>query len=738
VPAAELKTAGSSTFAAARFVAHGDEAQEIRDCVSWLQERLSGNPDARLMVVVAGLEARRGELERALLGSSKDTPVDYEFSMGMPLGQMGHARSALLLLRWLTSPLSEAEVDWLLGSGHCVANAREEQALAAAMLMVRKHGRERPSWRVSDFLSDLRADPQIDRRQHSSLASDASAASAWATRMAAAAELLQALPARQSPLDWVEAAQTLLQTAGWPGYHPLSSIGFQVCQRWQRVLEVCGSLGFEDRSQEMTWEEFATALAETVTDTVFAAESSDARVQITGPLESAGQITDGIWFLGVDESGWPGRGQPHPLLPIGLQRDAGMPHASPQADWNLAQEATMRLLVSAEEIVLSYAKQSAGIETRPSRLALRLLGSPEAIHSPAREPHQDHTETFADRSMVPFPLSTLRGGASVLTDQSNCAFKAFATSRLEADHWEPASSGLNAKQRGILLHSVLHRIWSGAARGGISSYAELIALPSPGEFVAKHVWRVMSESFEQSRRNSLPDHFPARYLELESERLTGLLTEWLEFERKRIPFTVAKTESKTEVTVAGLTMQLRIDRIDIASNSQVEQASLVIDYKSSEIGPKVWTGDRPESVQLPLYATFTEPEDGSDLEGLLVAQVRPGKMKFAGRLRDAGASLLPGLAKTNGLLRNPLDGKQLEEWRQIIERLGEEFVAGRAEVDPLDHRKTCERCHLHAVCRINENNLMDLLTDDEEAESSSEDSAVQGSADQRNTSQDHD
>jgi ATP-dependent helicase/DNAse subunit B len=42
-------------------------------------------------------------------------------------------------------------------------------------------------------------------------------------------------------------------------------------------------------------------------------------------------------------------------------------------------------------------------------------------------------------------------------------------------------------------------------------------------------------------------------------------------------------------------------------------------------------------------------------------------------------------------------------WRTYIEEMARDFVAGRAEVHPRDYPKTCERCGLQALCRIQEN-----------------------------------
>jgi len=694
-----------------QFLAAPDDASEVAACVRWLRERLSlsQNPHTRLLVVTTALQQRRGQLERALLDASfGNSNLDFEFSLGVPLGQVSLARSAILLLHWLHEPLSEPEVDWLIGSGHCSASTEEETALAETMRELRRCGQERPEWRLEDFaIAERRADPSSGHK-----IARASNYANWTARLLSARNRLREMQLRQSPLEWVSIAGQLLQTAGWPGFHPLSSVAFQAQERWQRVLEECGSLGFD--GSQIEWPEFVATVAEAASATIFAAESSDARVQITEPLESAGQLADGIWFLGANEETWPGRGQPNPLLPAGLQREAGMPHASPQADWDLAQLATHRLLASAGEVVFSYARHSAEAEARPSRLVKRMVGDPtdppdenSQPEVPGSNAQSDLSEIFEDASLVPYPNTEISGGAAMLTRQSQCPFQAFATGRLNADDWDPAETGLTPKQRGQLLHAVLFKAWSGPSHRGISSLDDLQQIADLCQFLGKIVRSVMTESFDPQRRNSIPRRFPQRYLDLEAERLTQLVSEWLEYERERLPFHVAETEARREVTVAGLKLTLRLDRIDQLPSG----ARLIIDYKSSEVGPKAWEGERPDDVQLPLYATFAAPDD---LEGLLFARLRSGKTQFHGRVRNAANSLLASLGKPSSLVRNPLTDRQLDEWHDRIEQLGRDFVAGRAEVDPKDPVKTCERCHLHAVCRIYENQPLAALGDEDE------------------------
>jgi hypothetical protein len=83
-------------------------------------------------------------------------------------------------------------------------------------------------------------------------------------------------------------------------------------------------------------------------------------------------------------------------------------------------------------------------------------------------------------------------------------------------------------------------------------------------------------------------------------------------------------------------------------------------------------------------------------------------------VRNAASSLLASLSPSNGLVKDPLTDLQLDEWREHIERLGEDFLAGKADVDPKDPVKVCGNCHLHAVCRIYENRPMAAMPGDGE------------------------
>lgn len=685
-----------------RFHQASNDQEELAACTLWCSRRLAATPASRILVVTQEASAQRGPIERAFLlhTGSAHAPL-FEFSLGIPLSQVPFARAANLLLRWLSNPLAEHELDWLFSTGHAAAGQEESAVLQGRMRKLRSRGLQRPTWTVDAFLAPFLGQPAENPLP-----------AAWVQRIGEARQRLEELAHRpQTPLEWAEFVPRLLESLRFAHGAPLASAEYQAAQRWQQALETAGSLGFDGR--RIDWSDFLSALARTVEETLFAPESRDTPIQIAGPAESAGLTADAVWFLGASEDAWPVGGATHPLLPPEVQREAQMPHASPQLDWDLAQAITARLLASAEEVHFSYAIQVESAEARPSSLIAQFAGPAQPLPAelkatPRPEPITISVEDF---SCIPHPPGRVPGGASVLTAQSQCPFKAFATARLAAQGWEPAQAGLTPAQRGQLLHAVLHSVWAGPPHG-IRTHAELLELSNRAPWVAGHVDRVFAQALPPGVR----ERMPARYLELERLRLARLVAAWLDYESARVPFEVLETEAKRQVTLAGLTFKLRLDRLDRLNDGSV----LVVDYKSGDVKPKAWDLPRPEDVQLPLYAGFAlDPEQ--ELGGLVFAKLRPGDLSFAGCVGAPAATLFASLKPNSSLAKNSLQAEQLISWQEAIEQLARDFLAGRAEVDPREYPKTCERCGLQTLCRIQENRAaLDAEDDSVDAEAADE------------------
>ncbi len=667
-----------------------DAKSELDACAQWCRQCIESRPGARILVVTQETSLRRGEIERVFLRhSAANSDFRFEFSLGVPLHQIAVVRGAQLLLHWIDSGLTENEIDWLFSTPYAAASAREFAALHGAIRELRRRSLQRTHWTLDAFLRQRPVRVET--------------LSPWAMRMTNAQQRLAEVKDRkQSPLEWAALVPQLLEIAGWLGRSALVSVEYQATQRLQQVVDTCGSLGYD--GVRIGWRDFFSELTDALAQTLFTPQSEDAPILIAGPAESAGLNADAIWFLGAHEDAWPARGALHPLLPAEVQREFLMPHSTPQVDFELARVITERLTASAAEIHFSYARQSEGVEARPSRLVEHVAGIPTEMPREWRvaENPSPLTIDVEDWSKVPFSAIEVQGGSSVLTAQSQCPFKAFATARLGAQSWEAAAPALTPAQRGQLLHAVLHAVWAGPPNG-IRSLDDLHAIADNRSFVAKHAARVMAEQLPPGVREQMP----ARYFALEERRLTRLATAWLEYEAARLPFTVAETEAEATTNIAGLTLKLRLDRVDRLNDNTM----LVIDYKTGDVSPKSWNLPRPDDVQLPLYANFGLSEEQL-IGGLVFARLRAGEVAFAGCVGDAGATL-GGVENATSLKRNPLTAEMLIAWRDAIEQLARDFVAGRAEVDPRDPPRTCAHCGLQSLCRIQERAA---ITDDNTTE----------------------
>jgi len=137
------------------------------------------------------------------------------------------------------------------------------------------------------------------------------------------------------------------------------------------------------------------------------------------------------------------------------------------------------------------------------------------------------------------------------------------------------------------------------------------------------------------------------------------------------------------------------------------------------VNPKSWDPPRPDDVQLPVYAGFALL-DGQELGGLAFAKLRPGELAFAGCVGAPAATLFSDVKNGSALAKNAMTAEQLLDWRDGIEQLARDFIAGRAEIDPRDAPRTCDRCGLHTVCRIQETLVAVGTADDEDAEEESD------------------
>jgi RecB family exonuclease len=368
-----------------------------------------------------------------------------------------------------------------------------------------------------------------------------------------------------------------------------------------------------------------------------------------------------------------------------------MPGANPILHSAQARRTTQRIAASAPTVVFSYAQQSANGPQRGSPVLATLALEPlrAADLAPAAlAPAPIALDAFADDSPIPPPPDRVhQGGAAILEAQAACGFRAFSQKRLFSSSLDSTSLGLDPRERGSLVHAVLQHFWA-----EVKTQAALKLLTRAERDAQLSL--SIEAAFAQDRLRPEPG-WPRAYLDTERQRLLTRLGLWLDYEAaERPPFAVKSLEeTKNDVHIGPLRLDIRVDRVDINLNSDEPAGEIILDYKTGPAKPSDWLGPRPDAPQLPLYAVVSRTPD---LAAVAFASVRPGKyLELAGYQAHVG--ILPKATK----LQAESLAAQVAEWHEVLTVLAEDFDSGKASVSPKQYPQTCQYCDQRLLCRLN-------------------------------------
>lgn len=663
-------------------VAAADENEELWAAARWVRSVVEQNSSARVAVIVPNLDKERAEIDRvfreALAPELEDIAASegfgpFEFSIGTTLAETPMAATALALLRWCCGALPLQQISDLLLSPYFAAVDIEcgMRAEFDAFELYRTK-MLRPEVSIEEFIALLERSKR--RPKLANLLTRARAMKATIIRHFSTNE-------HRLHSEWAESMQELLAAAQW-GKPGEDSIEFQTRRKWESALDELSTLDFGGK--RVAFAQALETLQRIAQQTMFAPESREAPVQVMGPLESAGSTFDAIWFFRSGDLTWPVPRISSPLLPWPLQNELEMPGTNTARDSHAAQRMTARIAESAKTAVFSYALESTEGRQRPSSVLNELNLEPVATGeiAPAENKRTPIAlETVEDgANLQPILDKTIHGGAEILRLQAACGFRAFAERRLWSTEIRSKEAGLDAAERGTVVHLVLETFWN-----QVKTQRELKSMPLHAREAL--LTECISSALEKIAKLSRTP-WDAAYLDMQRERLRNLLGPWLELELKRPPFEVKLSEKELkDVRVGPLRLSVRVDRVDIG-----QEGEIIIDYKTGAAKPEDWLSERPEQPQLPLYAVLS---DAAQLEGIAFGHIRAGK--------DMG---LQGFAvsETTGIRmprRRPVSLEaQVDEWRRVLTSLAQNFYNGDARVSPKQFPTTCTHCAQRLLCRI--------------------------------------
>ena len=661
-----------------------DEIEELDRIAEWCRLRLQRQPQERLLIVLPGPDGRRERLA-ALIRQAIDPGAGFEavprtgalvtVEGGGALSRLPAVAHALETLGLLCGETLEVERlgQWLLAPFWSVPSL---EGRARLELWLREHAQGRLDRR--ELLAALRAAPGPLE----------AAARPCAQRIEQAESALR--PDRGSPREWSERFRSALGAFGWPGAAALSSAEQQTLLRFHELLDEFGQLSSVLGALEpgAAWQRLG-ALAMQVS---YHPAEEDGAVTLTAALANPVVRYDALWVAGLHAEALPQPPAPDPFVPLAAQLAAGWPGASAGGRLAEAHRLLAAWRAAAPEQVLSAPRRSDDLDLLPSPLLARwpvaqAVPAPDAelgrvwlasrVHRPGLlEPWRDAGLPWDVREPLP-------GGSRSLELQNQCPFRAYAELRLGCTELAPSEPGVPSDLRGRLLHAALQRLWRTL---GDSRALEQLAPPA----LDAHIRDSLAQAFAEVLAGAGASVPPAA-LARESRRTERLVRQLLDLERTRPAFRVQHTEYERRIDLAGIGLRVRLDRIDALEGGGLA----ILDYKSGRPMSADWYGERPSHPQLLTYlSAVSEP-----VVALATVHVTAREVRFQGIGAEAG--LLPGVAAVKAPPRTeePWEA-QVRAWRERIERLARDFVAGQAPVDPKPG--ACEYCPLESLCRIAE------------------------------------
>lgn len=682
---------------------------ELQAAASWAQQVLQDDPDARIGIIMADAHQRHTEIRRVFSRTfaPRETQslaplpkLPFNLGGGQALGRAPIIHAALLTLGRNRLTVDTLETCQWLRSPFLVDSFAEHWGRASLERCLRDRNMPRVSNNDLKYLAGRK-----DRAYHCPALVSALADFDALPR--------PALRKDRTTRDWEILFRAQLKALGWPGTRALSEEEARAIDGWQEVMAqfsrlapVFGLLPVED----------ALALLTRLADShvLRPAAETDA-LRILTPLEADGLHFSHCRMLGLSEQQWPPPPRVSPFIPYSLQKARLIPETDAARYAGLMQDMLADLAGrTGTALIFSYPANRDDIPLKPALMLQQFVTDkahvPDAasvnhLHPLAQETGQNSPlEILDDDTRLPLTdLDRLRGGSQLLADQAECPFRSFVNHRLKARPLEKLVYGLDPRAAGNLVHLALELLWK-----ALASQSALLAMPETDlEALVARVVNAAVTDMKQKQFHTMTDSFCA----LEEIRLQELLLQWLQEERQRGSFAVLASELDTRWHYAGLSLNLRIDRIDRTDSGEL----VLVDYKTGRSTRVDWEDERPANSQLMLYSLATaqarergdmpELDNADRIAGVYFAQVNIETTRYTGLSAETGT--YPGTSidelrgKYYGLSENASWDDLCRAWEFSLSALAEEFLNGCVAITPKS-RQCCEYCHVRPVCRIDE------------------------------------
>lgn len=494
-------------------------------------------------------------------------------------------------------------------------------------------------------------------------------ASSPAQKLLAFRHTLRKVKAQPDFARWGEWLIAQLTTLGWPGPRTLNSYEYQAVQSFFSVLNDMQKLDNVRSFGDVSLHSFTQQLNKQLTQTPFHVQTVQAPVQILGLMEAAGLPFDACWITNMNEQQLPASPNPNPFIPLELQIAYDTPRSSPAREYTYAQKLVEQLCQHTTSIIFSYSHNGENI-VHPSPFIADIplhLSDRNAIDDTcniitrnylhAIHSQDDIFHTIPLGTAPPIPENeTLKGGSYHLGLHAKNPLYAFLNDRVGAITPDEENIGMNAMDRGTVIHNVMAHIYTlYTNKHDITQWLN-----------SEHYTQELIQKTENILHHYLSrqhKRIPTLLQNVEVSLLIERINAFLKLEIERPEFTIYAVEKPVRVTINQRHIDLRIDRMDSITtikndnNNDKEQNTeslIIFDYKSGSTSLSGLQTQPIYDCQLPLYL-LSQANSAVQLTSNLELDLHPAIINGESNMHIAGIGYIELSAKDinyNGICQN--------------------------------------------------------------------------------------
>lgn len=469
--------------------------------------------------------------------------------------------------------------------------------------------------------------------------------------------------------QWILEFTRILKHWSWGEDRRLSSTEYQLFNKYQQTQLSFQQLDILNKPVAFT--KALSAWQQVLAQTSFSPKlAKPANIHILGQLEAQGLQFDKVWIMGMNSDFLPGKIKHYRFIESDIAMRFDLPD-SHYARLNTQANLTLTHLKKlAPDQIFSYAKQDNSSHNRLRHATHLLEFSSTVLTDNLQYLAPKPLQVLTDNELPKLSDTHISQGIKTLEYQAQCAFRGGAQ-RFDIVDIPDLSIGINAMQKGQLMHKVLESLWGLLGnQTTLKQHQSQLAL-----LVAQQIAQYLPN----------PTHFE----QIEAKRIEGIIVALLEMELERKPFKVQSVEVVQTVNINGLSFNIRLDRIDIDEFGN----KIIFDYKTGKVSAaqlgvtKSGLTGIITQPQLPIYALHNQAD------GVAFIGLRAQKVEYLGYAKTEVAT---------EIFNQKSDSKHYTElqqfWQTSLNQTSLNFQQGKAEVDPT--KGACEYCNLSSLCRI--------------------------------------